>query len=121
MRNSWPQRVEELSHSAEGNLIALWAWGVVAALLIAAYGAYCLVVGEATFIGTRPLRIVQCTGTPAMCIGVALIAVACFMHLHFVWSHHERYWGLAALGKTICAAALAMALVYAVIYIFAFM
>jgi hypothetical protein len=111
---------EGLSNPHRGNLTSVLGIGVVASLFMATYGLVCVVAQEATFVGSRPIEIVTYTGTPAICLGVAYVSAALFMHCHFTWSDSERYHGVAQIGKLISAATLALAIGYFVFHFFVF-
>ncbi|MFV2068840.1 MAG: hypothetical protein ACC645_17885, partial [Pirellulales bacterium] len=111
---------EGLSGPNGGHPIATWGIGIVAALVMATYGLACVVAQEATFFGGRPIAIVTYTGTLAMCLGVAYVSLALFMHCHFTWSHSERYHGFAHIGQLISAATTAAATGYFAFYFFAY-
>ena len=86
--------------------------GVGAAAILAICGLTCALTQEATFFGSRPIKIVKYSGTPAMCLGTAYISVAVFMHSHFTWSSSLRYHGFGEFGKLVSAASFVIAIGY---------
>ncbi|MCA9214421.1 MAG: hypothetical protein KDB27_15220 [Planctomycetales bacterium] len=112
---------EKLSESHNGNLVSAVLIGIVAAAALAIYGSTCIVTQHATFIGSRPLKVVSYAGIPAICLGVAYIAAALFMHCHFVWFSDSRFHAIGEIGKLISAAGVVLAIVYLLYYVIAFM
>ncbi len=111
---------EGLAGGHPGSLFTTIGLGGFAAVALAMYGLMCVLAQEATFIGSRPVKIVRYSGTPAVCLGVAYVAVAVFMHSHFMWSSSERFHVLGQLGKLLSATVVATAIGYLVYYVIAF-
>ena len=99
-----------LADPHRGNLISVVGMGIGAATILAIYGLACAMTQEATFFGSRPIKIVKYSGTPAICLGAAYISVAVFMHAHFTWSSSNRYHGFGEFGKIVSAASFVIAI-----------
>lgn len=90
-----------LDSCTSGGKFSLWAYGVVSSSAIALYGLSCVATQTAKFIGHRPVRIVEYSGSQAVALGLSYISAAVFLHCHFCWSEHEKYHGYAAIGKVV--------------------
>ena len=47
------------------------------------------------------MQAVKCQGFGDLVFGVVLVALGCFLQVHFYWSCRERWGGCAAIGKAI--------------------
>jgi hypothetical protein len=82
-----------------------WAWGVVAPLLIAIFGASRFYFQQFTLggggqFGSGGHRMLL-TGYDAIAMGIASIAVALFLHSRYFLSDTKRFGAYADLGKVI--------------------
>lgn len=110
------ESVEGLSDASSGDRIQAWVLGVVVAAALAAYGLYCILTEHAVFIAGRPaIRLTTYFGANAVALGVAYLAVACFLHCHFSWSFRERFYGYAQIGKLVCLLGFVGGIVYLVV------
>ena len=101
-----------LAEPHRGELVSVVGIGIGAAAILAIYGLMCALTQEATFFGSRPIKIVKYSGTPAICLGAAYVSLAVFMHSHFTWSSSNRYHGFGQIGKVVSAASFVIAIGY---------
>ena len=80
---------ESLSHSPSGGRLKLWLLGVGLALIPIWYGIRCLQSGHATFFGSRGSHL-DLTGSSAIAMAIAYIAVGVFVHAHWFWGLHPK-------------------------------
>ena len=80
---------ESLSYSPSGGRIKMWLLGVGLALGPICYGIRCLATDHATFIGSRGSRL-ELTGSAAMAMAIAYLAVGLFIHAHWFWGLHPK-------------------------------
>jgi hypothetical protein len=80
---------EGLSHSPSGGRLKMWLLGVGFALIPIYYGILCLQTGHATFFGSRGSRL-DLTGSSAVAMAIAYIAVGVFIHAHWFWGLHPK-------------------------------
>lgn len=102
-REAFVDLAEGLAENAAPDPVRRWALGMAAALALATYGAYCLVVQRAWVPQTRPLGIHQWHGPSALAVGCLLVSLAAFIHCHWFWSNHPYWHGFGQLGKLIAA------------------
>lgn len=82
---------ERLANAPSGGPLKMWLAGMGIAGALAAYGIACVVSEEATLLVRRGSNM-HVTGPAAMWIGVAWIALACFIHFHYFWGLHPKLW-----------------------------
>jgi len=93
---------EFLGTDTSGRKFSLWVYGIVSSSAIALYGLSCVATQTAKFIGhLLPVRIVEYNGSRAVALGLSYFAAAVFLHCHFCWADHEKYYGYAAIGKVV--------------------
>jgi hypothetical protein len=78
---------ESLSYSPSGGRLKMWLLGAGVALAPIYYGIRCLVTDHATFLGSRGARL-DVTGSPAIAMAIAYIAIGLFIHAHWFWGLH---------------------------------
>ena len=91
---------ESLSHSPSGGRLKMWLLGVGLALIPICYGIRCLQSGHATFFGSRGARL-ELTGTEAVAMAIAYIAIGVFIHAHWFWGLHPRLEALSPILKVL--------------------
>jgi hypothetical protein len=102
-----PDLADLLHDAAGGTPGSIWVGGVAAPIALALYSLSIFISGTASMIGGRPTRIVEYSGTPAICLGICWLGVAIVAHAHWFWSWREWAHGYAQLGK-LCGMALAV-------------
>lgn len=80
---------ESLADYPSGGRIKMWLLGVALALAPIGYGVRCLVTEHATLIGSRGSRL-EVTGSAAVAMAIAYMAVGLFIHAHWFWGLHPR-------------------------------
>jgi hypothetical protein len=91
---------ESLSHSPSGGRLKMWLLGVALAMLPIYYGIRCLQSGHATFFGSRGSNL-ELTGTSAVAMAIAYIAVGVFIHAHWFWGLHPKLLALSPILKVL--------------------
>src|SRR5689334_23372271 len=91
---------ESLSHSPSGGRFKMWLLGVGLALIPIYYGIHCLQTGHARFFGGRSGNL-DLTGSSAVAMAIAYIAVGVFIHAHWFWGLHPRLEPLSPLLKVL--------------------
>lgn len=94
------QIAEGLSDSASGSTFSRIGGGVAVPIVLAHYGLKACFTQAATFPGHRAQSLAL-SGTPAITFGVALLGIALFLHVHFVWTTSARLFRWAELGKIV--------------------
>lgn len=89
---------ESLSGTASGSMFSRIAGGVVAATVVGLFGLRACLTGKATLPGSRGSKL-DLSGPAAASFGIALLGLALFLHIHFVWTASERLYRWADLGK----------------------
>jgi len=80
---------DSLSHSPSGGRVKMWLLGFGLALVPIYYGIRCLQTGHTTFVGSRGLHL-DLTGSSAVAMAIAYIAVGVFIHAHWFWGLHPK-------------------------------
>jgi len=89
---------EDLGSEPSGGPLTMWLAGVGIALIPLGYGMHCLHTGHARFFGRRFSHL-DLTGSAALALAIAYIAMGAFIHFHFFWGLHPRLYGLSPLFK----------------------
>jgi hypothetical protein len=80
---------------------AKWVLGAAVPGLIALVGARCIVTGYAWLPSRRMLRQpLELQGAGAAWVGVALLAAALFLHIHYLWNNVDRLTPFTDVAKT---------------------
>jgi hypothetical protein len=82
----------------------MWLLGVGLALIPICYGIRCWQTGHATFFGSRGSRL-DLTGSSAVAMAIAYIAVGVFIHAHWFWGLHPKLEPLSPILKVVAALA----------------
>jgi hypothetical protein len=80
---------DSLSHSPSGGRVQMWLLGFGLALVPICYGIHCLHTGYTTFFGSRGSHL-DLTGSSAVAMAIAYIAVGVFIHAHWFWGLHPK-------------------------------
>jgi hypothetical protein len=96
---------DRLSDRPEPTFWSKWFGGLIIPGLLAAYGAHCCWVQQATFHG-RGGSALELHGSAAVAYGVAWISAGLFAHFHYFWSSLERLHVFMDLGKLVALVAL---------------
>ena len=91
---------ESLSYSPSGGRFKMWFLGVGLALIPIVYGIRCLHTGHATFWGRRGAHL-DLTGSSAVAMAIAYIAVGVFIHAHWFWGLHPKLEQLSPILKVV--------------------
>jgi hypothetical protein len=91
---------DSLSHSPSGGRLKMWLLGVGLALVPLCYAIHCLQTGHTTFFGRRGLNL-DLTGSAAVAMAVAYIAVGVFIHAHWFWGLHPKLEPLSPILKVL--------------------
>ena len=91
---------ESLSHSPSGGRLKMWLLGVGLALIPIYYGIRCLQTGHTAFLGSRGGRL-DLTGSPAVAMAIAYLAVGAFIHAHWFWGLHPKLEPLSPILKVL--------------------
>lgn len=91
---------ESLAHAPSGGRLKMWLLGVGLALIPIYYGIRCMQAGRTTFFGTRGARL-ELTGSEAMAMAIAYIAVGLFIHAHWFWGLHPKFGALSPILKVL--------------------
>lgn len=91
---------EDLAYTPSGGRLKMWLLGVGLALVPIIYGIRCLQTGQATMFGNRGARL-EVTGSEAVAMAIAYIAVGVFIHGHWFWGLHPKLAGLSPLPKVL--------------------
>lgn len=94
---------ELLSESTSAGPVQRRVVGIGLAVPLFLYSADCMVTQTAVFLGSRPLRFVAYFGLDALAVGLLYLFAAIFLHAHWFWSNHPRFYGYAHLAKHISA------------------
>jgi len=92
-----------------------WGLGVVGAAMLAGWGVVCIVTQRGVLPGrglALPVR-----GGDAVALGLACLAGALLLHVHYYWESRYADHGLATLGKLAGALILAAAMGYLLVRI----
>lgn len=80
---------------------AKWVLGAAVPGLIAFVGMRCIVTGYAWLPRRRMLqRSLELHGAAGAWVGVALVAAALFLHVHYLWNNVDRLTPFADVAKT---------------------
>ena len=110
---------EGLMEATGAGPVRRWIYGLVLAAVPLAYGVWCIVTRHATLRG-RWGSAMELRGRTAIARGVVWVAVGLFMHLHFLWSAHPRWWRVARWGKVLCMLAFMAGIMYFVCWFLVF-
>jgi len=91
---------ESLSHSPSGGRVKMWLLGFGFALVHIYYGIRCLQAGHTTFFGSRGSHL-DLTGSSAVAMAIAYIAVGVFIHAHWFWGLHPKLEPLSSILKVL--------------------
>lgn len=91
---------ESLSQSPSGGPFKMWLLGVGLAMIPIYYGIRCLETGHATLFGSRGSRLVL-SGSAAVAMAIAYMAVGVFIHAHWFWGLHPRLEALSPILKVV--------------------
>ena len=80
----------------------MWLLGIGLALVPIGHGVRCLQTGHATFFGSRGAHL-DLTGSSAVAMAIAYIAVGAFIHAHWFWGLHPRLEPLSPILKVLAA------------------
>jgi len=94
------QIAESLSHSPSGGRVKMWLLGVGLALVPVYCGIRGWQTGHATFFGSHGSRL-DVTGSSAVAMAIAYIAVGVFIHAHWFWGLHPRLEALSPIPKAL--------------------
>ncbi|HEV2330651.1 MAG TPA: hypothetical protein VGY56_17865 [Verrucomicrobiae bacterium] len=81
---------EDLAYSPSGGPAKIWLLGVGLALIPVDYGIRCLATGHATLWGRYNSQL-DVTGSTAVALAIAYIAVGVFIHTHWFWGLLPRF------------------------------
>ncbi len=90
-----------LAEGAPDHPASRWGLGVLAPAVLGLHALGWLWEGRAPFLMGRPLRWTEIRGAEAVCLAVAALAGAAFLHAHFFWTPHPRFHGYGDLGKIV--------------------
>jgi hypothetical protein len=91
-----------------------WVLGCLVPLLLAIHGLRAVVLQYAETHGRDTMTLV---GKNAIAYGIAVVAIALFMHCHYFWGNlYDQIW-FAVLGKIIAATTMIAALAYLIVRI----
>jgi len=76
-----------------------WGLGVALPVLVACFGAYCVVTRQAAY----GRELMQLHGPNAIAFGVAGISLGVFLHCHYFWGNVYNQAWFAVLGKIAAA------------------
>ena len=91
---------ESLSHSPAGGRLKMWLLGVGVAAIPIYHGIRCWQTEHATFLGSRGARL-ELTGSAAVAMAIAYIAVGLFIHAHWFWGLHPKLEALSPVLKAL--------------------
>jgi len=74
--------------------------GVGLALVPIGYGIHCLLTGHAKFFGRRGSHL-DLTGSAAIAMAIAYIAIGVFIHAHWFWGLHPKLTALSPILKVL--------------------
>jgi hypothetical protein len=77
-----------------------WGMGIALPAVIAVYGLSRVILLKAALMGRRGHQI-SLTGWDAVAYGIAVMAVALFLNVHYFWSNSERLAEYVDLGKAV--------------------
>lgn len=109
---------ENLSDSPSGGPVKMWLLGVVLALVPIGYGIHCLHSGHAILLGQNSN--LDVTGSAAIALAIAYIAVGVFIHAHWFWGLSPKLGWLSPVLKVLATLAFLGSLGYACYRIIAF-
>ena len=84
---------EDFAHPAECGSWTAWIMGWAVPFYIAVYSLNSIIDGTITLLGRNGSMTI--TGPDVRLLGAAYLALAMFLHLHFIWSAHEKWWEYA--------------------------
>jgi len=91
---------DSLSDSPSGGRLKMWLLGFGLAFIPIWYGIRCLQNGHTTFFGSRGTHL-DLTGSAAVAMAVAYIAVGVFIHAHWFWGLHPKLEPLSPILKVL--------------------
>ena len=91
---------ESLSHSPSGGRCKMWLLGVGLAIIPIYYGIRCLQTGHTTLPGRRGSNL-DLSGSAAVVMAIAYIAVGAFIHAHWFWGLHPKLEPLSPILKVL--------------------
>lgn len=107
---------ESLASDADADIYSRWIGGVIFATMVACCGmAHFVAAG-----GWPPLRWLFAlwhvhSATTIVGVGIAILAMALFMHAHYFWTPHTRWNAIGHVGKAAAMVILVTLLLVAVI------
>jgi hypothetical protein len=81
---------EDLAHPTECGPVTSWLLGVFVPICITVYSVRGIMTDEIKLLGKS--RSMTITGPDVLIFAAAYIALAAFMHCHYFWSSHPRWW-----------------------------
>ncbi len=87
-----------------------WVLGTAVSLLLATHGLWCIATERAWLPGRRVGRAMSLHDADAIAFGVAVLAGAALLHVHYFWSHVERLAPYVDLGKLVSVLVLVAAM-----------
>jgi hypothetical protein len=94
------EMADSLSHAPSGGRVKMWLLGFGLALVPICYGIRCLYAGQTTFFGSRGSEL-DLTGSSAVTMAVAYIAIGVFIHAHWFWGLHPKLESLSPILKVL--------------------
>ena len=82
--------IEDFAQHPDGSWWSKWAGGCALPLAGTMYAIYCLYQNKAIMPGKHTALVL--TDDDAVLFSVAVLALAAFLHFHFFWGLHERFW-----------------------------
>jgi hypothetical protein len=91
---------DNLSHAPSGGRFKMWFLGVGFALIPICYAIRCLQTGHTTLWGRRGTNL-DLTGSSALAMAIAYIAIGVFIHAHWFWGLHPKLEPLSPILKVL--------------------
>ena len=88
---------EDLAYPPSGGRIKMWLLGIGLALVPVGYGIYCLHSGHALLFGRNAN--LDATGSSAVALAIAYIAVGIFIHAHWFWGLLPKFEAVSCVLK----------------------
>jgi len=93
-----------LSESPSGGRLKMWLLGFLLALVPILYGMHCLWSGHTKLVGGRGASL-DLTGSAAVAMAIAYIAMGGYMHAHWFWGLHHKLEPLSPILKLLAVLA----------------